>query len=126
MRNTQKTLYNIGKIINYVFLGIYALVVLINVILLIVDAIGGYYIGDNISGIITGLIFLGLVIALIILTGKFSEKALTSPVNALAPVIILMAFGLVTGNILFTIGGVFGIVAASQENNSGNKEEKSE
>lgn len=124
MRNTQKTLYKIGSIINWVLLGIFALVILINIILLIVDAVNDRYIADNISAIVTYSIFLALLVVLLILVKKFEEDALKAPTNALAPVILLMVFGVLSWNILYTVGGVFGIIAASQESNA--KENKSE
>ena len=126
MRNTQATLYKIGRIINWVFLGLYCLGVFINIITLIVSAVNGWYIGDDISGIVTFTIFAALVLVLIILCGKFEEEAKKAPVNALAPVILLMVFGLVSGNVLYTVGGVFGIIAASQEKNGEKPEEKQE
>ena len=126
MRNTQAILYKIGKIINWVLLGLYCLGVFINIITLIVSAVNGWYIGDDISGIVTFTIFAALVLVLIILCGKFEEEAKKTPVNALAPVILLMVFGLVSGNVLYTVGGVFGIIAASQEKNGEKPEEKQE
>ena len=127
MRNTQAILYKIGKIVSWVLLGIYALTFLINLILLIVDAVNDWYWLDNLSAMITMFIFAALVLVLIILVGKFEEDAKKAPVNALTPVILLMAFGLVSGNVLYLVGGVFGIVAASQEKNaSENKEQPKE
>lgn len=125
MRNTQKILYNIGKIVSFVLLGIYCLTVLINVILLIVDAVNGYYVGDNIANIIVFTIYAGLIVALIILAGKYTEEAQKAPVDNLTPVILLMVFGFLSLNWLYLVGGVFGIVGASQEKNaSENKKEE--
>lgn len=123
MRNTQKTLYKIGSIINWVLMGIFALIILINIILLIVDAVNDRGIVDNISTIVTYTIFLALVIVLLILVKKFEEDALKAQINHLAPVILLMVFGVLSWNLLYTVGGVFGIIAASQENNSEDKAE---
>ena len=126
MRNTQAILYKIGKIINFVLLGIYGLTFLINLILLIVDAVRDYYWLDNLGTMITMMVFIALVVVLIILCGKFEEDAKKAPVDALMPVILLMVFGLVSGNILYTVGGVFGIVAASQEKNASGESKKEE
>lgn len=126
MRNTQAILYKIGKIINFVLLGIYGLTFLINLIILIVDAVRDYYWLDNLGTMITMMVFIALVVVLIILCGKFEEDAKKAPVDALMPVILLMVFGLVSGNILYTVGGVFGIVAASQEKNASGESKKEE
>ncbi len=125
MRNTQAILYKIGRIINFVLLGIYALTFLLNLIFLIVDAVNDRVWGDNLGAMISMIVLLALVVVLLILVGKFEEDAKKAPVNALTPVILLMVFGLVSGNILYTVGGVFGIIAASQENNA-NGEKKEE
>ena len=125
MRNTQAILYKIGRIINFVLLGIYALTFLLNLIFLIVDAVNDRVWSDNLGAMISMIILLALVVVLLILVGKFEEDAKKAPVNALTPVILLMVFGLVSGNILYTVGGVFGIIGASQENNA-NGEKKEE
>ena len=125
MRNTQATLYKIGKIVSFVLLGIYALIFVIYSIIFIVDLIGGGGWAYDLGQMIWTTIEIGLVIALMILAKKFEEEAKKAPVDKLAPVIILMAFGLVTGNLLYTVGGVFGIIAASQEKN-GEGEQKEE
>lgn len=124
MRNTQKTLYKIGSIINWVLMGLFALIIVLNIILLIVDGANDRAIGDNISAIVTYTIFLIIVIVLLILVKKFEEAALKAQTNALAPVILLMVFGVLSWNLLYTVGGVFGIIAATQESNG--KENSSE
>ena len=126
MRNTQSILYKIGKIINFVLLGIYALTVLVNGIILIVDAVAGNHWVDNLVSIIMFLFLIALVVVLIILCGKFEEEAKKAPVDALTPVILLMVFGFVSGNWLYLVGGVFGIIAASQEKNEKGEQPKEE
>ena len=118
MRNVQKILYKIGAIINWVLLGIYGLVFLINLGVLIYDAVNGYAIGDNIVQMVTMLILAALILVLLILVGKLQEEALTCKPNNLKAVILLMVFGLLSGNELYLVGGVFGIIAGSQEANA--------
>ena len=118
MRNVQKILYRIGAIINWVLLGIYGLVFLINLGVLIYDAVNGYAIGDNIAQMVTMLILAALILVLLILVGKLQEEALTCKPNNLKAVILLMVFGLLSGNELYLVGGVFGIIAGSQEANA--------
>ena len=125
MRNTQKILYKIGKIVSFVLLGIYALTLLINIIMLIVHAVNDNYIGGDITRIVVFVIYIALIVVMIILAGKYTEEAEKAPVDALTPVILLMVFGLLSGNLLYLVGGVFGIVGASQEKNaSENKKEE--
>lgn len=130
MRNTQNTLYKIGRIINWVLLGIYGLTFVINLIILIVDAVNDYYWIDNLSTMITMIFLAAFIIVLVILDGKFGEEALKATPDNLTPIILLMVFGLISGNELFLVGGVFGIIGGSQEKNAqeqkGEKEEPKE
>lgn len=130
MRNTQSVLYKIGRIINWVVLGLWALMALIGLINIIIGAVNdrSWQVSSGVNNLVTGIIFVALVIVLIILVGKFEENALKAPVNELTPVILLMVFGFITGNWLYTVGGVFGIIAASQESNAkdNNSDNKSE
>ena len=130
MRNTQNTLYKIGRIINWVLLGIYGLTFVINLIILIVDAVNDYYWIDNLSSMITMIFLAAFIIVLVILDGKFGEEALKATPDNLTPIILLMVFGLLSGNVLFLVGGVFGIIGGSQEKNAqeqkGEKEEPKE
>jgi len=125
MRKLQELFYKIGRIVNFVMLGIHALWVLIETIRLIVDAVNGNYILDNVGSIITNLFFAGFALALIIVDRMFAEKALKAPINNLTPVIILMVGGLFVAFWCHVAGGVFGIIAAAQEKN-GNSEAKKE
>ena len=125
MRKLQELFYKIGRIVNFVMLGIHALWVLIETIRLIIDAVNGNYILDNVGSIITNLFFAGFALALIIVDRMFAEKALKAPIDNLTPVIILMVGGLFVAFWCHVAGGVFGIIAASQEKN-GNGEAKKE
>ena len=119
MRKLQELFYKIGRIVNFVMVGIHGLIVLINIILLIVDAIAGNYVADNISAIITNIIFAGFAVALIIVDRIYAKDALKAPIDNLKPVIILMVGGLFVAFWCHVAGGVFGIIAASQEKNAG-------
>lgn len=126
MRNVQSILYKIGKIINFVLLGLYGIGLIVAFILLIVHAVNGSFVGGDIGYMIWLLFEIALVVVLIILCGKFEEEAKKAPVDALTPVILLMVFGFVSGNWLYLAGGVFGIIAASQEKNANGEQPKEE
>ena len=125
MRKFQELFYKIGRIVNFVMLGVYGLLVIIETIRLIIDAAAGKgagIIGGHIGAMIGYLIAAGFAVALIILDKKYAEDALKAKSDALTPVIILMIFGLFVAFWCYTVAGVFGIIAASQENE--NKETK--
>ena len=125
MRNTQKILYQIGKIVSWILLGIYALTFVINLIFLIVNAVNENALWvSNLSSMITMLVMIALVLVLIFFVKKYEEDALKAPTHELKPLIFLMVFGFLSGNWLYLVGGVFGIIGASQEANA--KEEKKE
>ena len=122
MRKLQELFYKIGRIVNFVMLGVYGLLVIIETIRTIVDAVNGNNFGDNIGAAIGYTIAVGFAVALIFLDKKYAEDALKAKSDALTPVIILMVFGLFVVFWCYVVGGVFGIIAASQENE--NKETK--
>ena len=119
MRKFQELFYKIGRIVNYVALGVYGLWIIIETIRLIINAAGGYSIVGNVGSIITNVIFAGFAVALIFLDRKYANDALKAKSNALTPVIVLMVVGLFVPFWCYVVAGVFGIIAASQENNSG-------
>ena len=126
MRKLQELFYKIGRIVNFVMVGIYGLLVVIETIRAIVDAVAGNNFGDNIGAAIGYTIAAGFAIALIFLDKKYANDALKAKNDALTPVIILMIFGLFVAFWCYVVGGVFGIIAASQENGGNKQEEKKE
>lgn len=129
MRKLQELFYKIGRIVNFVMVGIYGLLVIIETIRLIIDAAAGCsagVVGGHIGAMIGYLIAAGFAIALIFLDKKYANDALKAKNDALTPVIILMIFGLFVAFWCYVVGGVFGIIAASQENGGNKQEEKKE
>ena len=126
MRKLQELFYKIGRIVNFVMLGVHALLVVIYSIMLIVHAIAGNSVVGDISSIITNTFFAGCALAMIILDKKFANDALKAKSNALTPVIVLMVVGLFVAFWCYVVGGVFGIIAASQEGNNGGEAKKEE
>lgn len=127
MRNVQANLYRIGRtIINWVLLGLFGLFFAIDSIRLIIYAVNGSGFATEIGRMISYVILASFVLVLIICGPKWEEEAKKAPVDNLAPVILLMVFGFLSWNYLFLVGGVFGIIAASQEKNESKPEEKQE
>ena len=118
MRNTQKTLYRIGAIINWVLLGIAALVFVIYSILLIVSIVNETAVTDDIGGMVGMLIWGALILVLLILVGKLEDEALQCRPNNLKAAILLIVFGVLAGNPLYIAGSIVGIIAGSQEANA--------
>lgn len=114
MKEASKTMYKIGRIFSYVLLGIYALVIVLNIILLAVDATkDGSPIGDNISNIVTCSIFLVLTILCIVFATR-SIKEIEEGSKEAKPHIVMIVFGALCGDIFYLLGGIFGLVANGQ------------
>ena len=118
MRNTQKTLYRIGAIINWVWLGLAALLFVIYTILLIVHAVNDNPVAGDIGTMVSMIIWAALVLVLIILVGKLQDEALVCRPNELKAPILLIVFGVLAGNPLYIAGSIVGIIAGSQEANA--------
>ena len=123
MKNTSKLMYRIGNIFNICWFALGLLLVLIGVIMLIVDLVGGYNVASAISTILTGSIFaVGAVLAWIFV-GK-AQKELNDESNKdNKPFIITIVFGVIAENIFYLLAGIFGLIAESQQ---GNKEQPKE
>lgn len=110
MRKAQNVLYKIGNILNYVLLGLWILLIVLN--------IGNW--GTMVYGIFLAII----TIVLIIISLKNSKKASEENSDNMNKIILLMIFGLLCNNVLFLVGGIFGIIAISQEKNQSSKAEE--
>lgn len=121
MRNASKTMYKIGRIFNFVLLGLAALLIVIYTILMIVHLAnneGLWYLGT-----IIGLtIWLAIIIVTIIFATR-AIKAIDEDEKNNAPHITMIVFGAISGDVFYLLGGIFGLIAISQEteNSSDNK-----
>lgn len=121
MKNASKTMYKIGRIFNFVLLGLAALLIVIYTIIMIVRLAnneGLWYLGT-----IIGLtIWLAIIIVTIIFATR-AIKAIDEDEKNNAPHITMIVFGAISGDVFYLLGGIFGLVAISQEteNSSDNK-----
>lgn len=113
MRNAAKTMYKIGRIFSFVLLGLTALLVVIYSILMIVEAVNGNF-PLHLGSVIGYLIWLGLVIAMIILASN-AIKSIAHDEKAVAPHVTMIVAGAISGDIFYLLGGIFSLVANGQE-----------
>lgn len=125
MKNTSRTMYNIGGIINVVYLGLGALLFVLGLILAIVGvatedpsiaSAGGTALG-------WGIYFLVSAILCFVFVGKAKKELADGNSQNLTPFIITIVFGAISSNPFYVLAGIFGIIAESQEKNQKAKEE---
>ena len=125
MKNTSRTMYNIGGIINVVYLGLGALLFVLGLILAIVGvasedpsiaSAGGTALG-------WGIYFLVSAILCFIFVGKAKKELADGNSQNFTPFIITIVFGAISSNPFYVLAGIFGIIAESQEKNQKAKEE---
>ena len=123
MRNSSKTMYKIGRIFSFVLLGLYALLLGIYSILLIVDIIRDNAIGHDISTIVFSVIMIGLTVVCIIMATK-SIKDMEQDTKNNSPHIMMIVFGALCGDVFYVLGGIFGLIANGQEQETKKEESK--
>ena len=125
MRQASKTMYKIGKIWNLVALGLLALWFVLSLILLIIDAVNGRSVANEVSNMIVALLEAVANILVLIIMPK-QEKAMEQDKTAPAPHIVLIVFGAISWNPFLILGGIFGLVANGQESNGDSSEQPKE
>lgn len=127
MKETSKIMYKIGRIVNFVLMGLHGILFIVNLIWMIVDFSNGNTIGgsSHLGSMITNLIFIALCVVLFFLDRKYMPEIEQGTKEQL-PYIMLIIFGvLASGNVLYVLGSIFGLIAMNQDNDSGeNKKEE--
>ena len=122
MKNTSRTMFNIGNIITICYLGLGGLLFVIGLIMAIVGAAtdkpevaasGGSLIGWGIYFIVTS------ILCLVFVSKAKKELADESSRNN-GPYIVTIVFGAIASNPFYVLAGIFGLIAEGQQ---GEKEE---
>lgn len=131
MKNTSKTMYRVGRIVNVLLLIAGVLLTLLGLICVIIGA-AGEAIGDGtgeqeLSDAVAGLVaagssclgygiflFVGAILAFIFVGKAMRELANEQSHNKM-PYILTIIFGAIGENVFFVLAGIFGIIAESQE-----------
>lgn len=122
MKNASETMYRIGRIFNFILLGIYAILIVVNLVSMIVgltDSNRSAQVSSAVSGLITNIILIALTVVLLFLAKKAMTDIEADGTNQ-TPHILMIVFGVLTGDVFYLLGGIFGLVAISQANNSNN------
>lgn len=136
MKNTSKTMYRIGRIVNVILLIVGILLSIIGLIGVIVGVAGAALSEgageEEAASAIAGLaaagggllgygivLFVGSILAFIFVGQALRELA-NEQSHSKKPFIMTIIFGAISENIFFILAGIFGIVAESQEQNNAN------
>ena len=124
MKNASKTMYRIGNIFTYIFIGLGALLFIIGLICVIagdaaVNAAGGSCLG-------TGIYFLVTSILCLVFVSKAQKELEDESKENKTPFIITIVFGAIADNVFYVLAGIFGLIAESQQGQRKAEEERAE
>ena len=122
MKNASKTMYRIGNIFTYIFLGLGALLFIIGLICVItgdaaVKAAGGSCLGAGIYLLVTSILCLVFV-------SKAQKELEDESKENKTPFIITIVFGAIADNVFYVLAGIFGLIAESQQGQQQKAEEE--
>ena len=119
MKNASRTMYNVGAIINIVYLGLGGLLTLIGIILLLVGGIGGDHgvLEAGAKALGWGIYFIVAAILCFVFVGKAKRELADSSTQNNGPFIVTIVFGAISSNPFYVLAGIFGLIAESQERN---------
>ena len=124
MKNTSKTMYRFGNIVNIVYLILGAVLFGLGILLAILTVlIEDFNFGSAGSAIFSGAWLVVGAILCFIFVGK-AQKELNDESNVnRTPYILTIVFGAISWNPLYILAGIFGLIAEGQQ---GNKEQPKE
>ena len=126
MKNTSRTMFNIGNIVTICYLGLGALLFLIGLIVIIVGAVGGdpaiTASGGGVLG--WGIYFLVGAILCLIFVGKAKKELADESTSNQTPFIITIVFGAIASNPFYVLAGIFGLIAEGQQGRANNEQPK--
>ena len=121
MGKTSKIMYTIGRIFNIVELVCTALMIVAGIIL---TALHGNLVSDEMPeeaalGTGLGILIAGIVAFIIVLVvyllATKAQKSIGNGTTERAPHIMMIVVGAIGGDIFYLLGGIFGLVAESKE-----------
>ena len=117
MKNTSKTMYRIGNIVNIFYIIGAAILFLVGLIVAIVAAIAGDggTAGQGGKLIGTGIYWFVAAILAFVFVGKAQRELADESQRNPAPFIVTIVFGAVSGNPFYVLAGIFGLIADSQQ-----------
>ena len=124
MKNTSRTMFNIGNIVNICYIGLGALLALLGTILIIVGAVSDdpALVSSAVSCLIWGIYLLVAAILCFVFVGKAKKELADESNRDNKPFIITIVFGAISGNPFYILAGIFGLIAESKQGNQPKEE----
>ena len=119
MKEASRLMYKIGRIFNFVLFGLYGLWFVLGLVDIIVGAANddAVRVGNGISGIIFSTIYIAATLVALILAKKAMD-ALSDDKQNKKEHITMIVVGAISNDIFYLLGGIFGLVAESQDANA--------
>ena len=125
MKNTSRTMFNIGNIVNICYLGLGGLLALIGLLIMIIGGATGADEAAKAAAIASGggifgwgLYFLITSILALVFVGKAKRELADESSQNNGPFIVCIVFGAISSNPFYVLAGIFGLIAESQERNA--------
>ena len=122
MKNTSRTMYNIGGIVNIVYIGLGALLILIGILAMVIGGTTGANDAEKAAAIANGgsclgwgIYFLVTAILCFVFVGKAKKELADESTKNNTPFIITIVFGAISSNPFYVLAGIFGLIAESQQ-----------
>ena len=128
MKNTSKTMYRFGNLLQIIYLAIAALVALIALIIILVGLITGNepLTSSGVSSLVSMIIWLVLIILGMVFVGRAQRELKNEGNKNFTPYILTIIFGAICGNVLYVLAGIFGIIAESKQGDQPKEEPQEE
>ena len=122
MKNTSRTMFNIGNIVTIVYLGLGALLALIGLLIIIIgvatgedEAAKAAAVSAGGSGLGWGIYFIVTSILCLVFVGKAKRELADESTSNNTPFIITIVFGAIASNPFYVLAGIFGLIAEGQQ-----------
>ena len=120
MKNASRTMYNVGAIVNIIYLGLGALLTFLGILLLVLGGVNNdpALTSTGSSSLGWGIYLLVAAILTFVFVGKAKKELADENSQNLSPFIVTIVFGAISSNPFYVLAGIFGIIAESQERNA--------
>ena len=119
MKNTSRTMFNIGNIYNICSIVLGAILIGLGILLIIVgnlpDVNKPEVVGFGGSCLGSGIYLLVTAILCFVFVGKAQRELADESTSNVTPFIVTIVFGAISFNPLYVLAGIFGLIADKQQ-----------
>ena len=130
MKNTSRTMFNIGNIYNICSIVLGAILIGLGILLIIVgnlpDVNKPGVVGFGGSCLGSGIYLLVTAILCFVFVKRAKDQLQNEDEKNPSPFIVAIVFGAISSNPFYVLAGIFGLIAQGQDNNNNEEENKAE